>query len=515
MDIATVGIPKTHETTEQQPIDIYRDTLLITLQTAAHHATRQRSILASFTFPITAYESVRAFQGARQAQLGECFFWEHPVEKQALVGVGAELTIETRGNLCFTEAASAWRDVMQDAVVRYADAQALAQGGPIFFGGFAFDPLSARTRLWADFPDGLLLLPSLLVSYKDSDVTLTVNRMIGGEDDIERCVNEMIAGAKRLRSAIERVQRIALVDTIDTDEQAMQSTPTIQDMRPASEWMALVAETMQGIQQGEYEKVVLARGVQVLLGGSTATFDIAATLQQLCQQYPDTYVFAIQRGERFFVGATPERLVQARDGQIRTMALAGSAARGATDEEDIQIGTELLQSPKNNAEHALVVAEVHDALLTHCTHVHVVEKPQLLKLKNVQHLKTPIIGELLPGRCILDVMAHLHPTPAVGGFPREAALTAIRDTEHLDRGWYAGPLGWIGASGHGEFAVALRSGLIDGHTATLFAGCGIVAHSDPESEYAESCLKLQVMLRGLQVDYHMDPSYQESSQCMQ
>jgi isochorismate synthase len=314
----------------------------------------------------------------------------------------------------------------------------------------------------------------------------------------------MIARAKRLHSAIERVQRIALPDNIDTHEQAMHCTPTIVDMRPASEWMALVAETVQRIQYGAYEKVVLARGVQISLSIPTVMFDIAATLQQLCQQYPDTYVFAIQRGERFFVGATPERLVQAMDGQIRTMALAGSAPRGVTEAEDMQMGMELLQSRKNNAEHALVVAEVHDALLTHCTHVLVAEKPQLLKLKNVQHLKTPVVGELLPGRCILDVMAHLHPTPAVGGFPREAALMAIRDTENLDRGWYAGPLGWIGASGYGEFAVALRSGLIAGNTATLFAGCGIVADSDPESEYTESCLKLQVMLRGLQVRGHDD-----------
>ena len=166
MDIATVGIPKTHESPRQQPIDIYRGTLLTTLQTAAHHATRRHGrILASFTYLITASDSVCTFQGARQAQLGECFFWEHPVEQQALVGVGTELTIETHGNSCFTEAASAWRNVMQDAVVRYADAQASAQGGPVFFGGFAFDPLSARTSLWADFPDGLLILPSLLVSY--------------------------------------------------------------------------------------------------------------------------------------------------------------------------------------------------------------------------------------------------------------------------------------------------------------------------------------------------------------
>jgi isochorismate synthase len=251
------------------------------------------------------------------------------------------------------------------------------------------------------------------------------------------------------------------------------------------------------IQQGAFEKVVLARDMQVMLNDPTGTFDIDATLQRLRESYPAAYVFAVQRGERFFVGATPERLVQAQDGQIHTMALAGSARRGETEEEDAQLGTELLQSEKNNSEHAIVVAMVREALENHCTSVHVSAAPQLLKLKNLQHLKTPIAGELIPGRCILDVIADLHPTPAVGGFPRHAALEAIRNTEKLDRGWYAGPLGWIGASGHGEFAVALRSGLIDGSKATLFAGCGIVSGSDPQTEYAESCLKFQVMLRGL------------------
>ena len=197
------------------------------------------------------------------------------------------------------------------------------------------------------------------------------------------------------------------------------------------------------------------------------------------------------------MGATPERLVQAQDGQIHTMALAGSAQRGETTAEDAQLGADLLQSEKNNNEHAIVVAMVWEALKNHCTSVHASTAPQLLKLKNLQHLMTPFAGELIPGQCILDVLADLHPTPAVGGFPRQAALAAIRETEKLDRGWYAGPLGWIGANGHGEFAVALRSGLIDGGQATLFAGCGIVSSSDPQAEYAESNLKFQVMLRGL------------------
>jgi isochorismate synthase len=205
----------------------------------------------------------------------------------------------------------------------------------------------------------------------------------------------------------------------------------------------------------------------------------------------------MQRGTRFFVGATPERLVQAQDGNIYTMALAGSAPRGATPAEDERIGNALLQSEKNRTEHAIVVGQVEAVLAQHCHHVEVAREPRLLKLKNVQHLETPVKGTLLPQRCILDVIADLHPTPAVGGFPREDALATIRRVEQLDRGWYAGPLGWIGASGHGEFAVALRSGLIEQSEATLFAGCGIVGDSEPRSEYEESRLKLQVMLRSL------------------
>jgi isochorismate synthase len=261
--------------------------------------------------------------------------------------------------------------------------------------------------------------------------------------------------------------------------------------------METVANMVEKISHGAFEKVVLAREINVILDGSPGVIDISTTLQRLRESYPTASVFAMQRGERFFVGATPERLVQARNGQIYTMALAGSARRGETAEEDVQIGSELLQSGKNNNEHAIVVAMMREALKKHCTHVHISAAPQLLKLKNVQHLKTSITGELIAGRCMLDIMEDLHPTPAVGGFPRYAALEAIRNAEKLDRGWYAGPLGWIGASGHGEFAVALRSGLIDGREARLFAGCGIVADSEPQAEFAESCLKFQVMLRAL------------------
>jgi isochorismate synthase len=313
--------------------------------------------------------------------------------------------------------------------------------------------------------------------------------MIQASDDVEQCAQEIEARVRHLQAAIEHAPTVPLEDPF--------SQFSIHEMRPASEWMEMVTNMVDMIQQSAFEKVVLARDIQVMLNDPTEVFDISLTLQRLRESYPAAYVFAMQRGERFFVGATPEQLVQAQDGHIHTFALAGSVRRGETEEEDAQLGTELLQSEKNNKEHAIVVAMMQEALKNHCTNVRISPTPQLLQLKNLQHLKTPIAGELIPGRCILDVMADLHPTPAVGGFPRPAALEAIRNTEKLDRGWYAGPLGWIGASGHGEFAVALRSGLIDGNKATLFAGCGIVSNSDPQDEYAESCLKFQVMLRGL------------------
>ena len=379
---------------------------------------------------------------------------------------------------------------MNDAVVTYAPATMPTPGsGPVLFGGFAFDPLSPRTQLWAEFPGGLLILPRFLLSYSANHVTLTINRMIQASDNIEQSVQEIEAGMRHLQAAIERAPITPREETFNQF--------SIHEVQPASEWMEMVANVVGMIQQDAFEKVVLARDIQVVLNDPAGAFDISATLQRLRESYPAAYVFAVQRGERFFVGATPERLVQAQDGQIHTMALAGSARRGETAGEDAQLGTELLQSEKNNSEHAIVVAMVREALESHCTNVRVSAAPQLLKLKNLQHLKTPIAGELVPGRCILDVLADLHPTPAVGGFPRHATLETIRNTEKLDRGWYAGPLGWIGAGGHGEFAVALRSGLIDGSKATLFAGCGIVSNSDPQAEYAESDLKFQVMLRGL------------------
>ncbi len=505
-----------HTALTHASLDQYLPALLATLQDAATRAIQlEQNVIASFTMPIQSYDALQALTGARKARLGDVLFWEQPSEQNALVGVGAATTIATSGSTPASNAARQWRTLLQNAVTSYAedveDIDATYGHGPLFFGGFAFDPENTFTPLWADFPAGLLILPRFLLLHSGTQSVLTMHVLLQSHENVEQNFQQLIDDAEALLTAIENSTDIGNVN--DRDAGRPQGSPLhvgnkmglnssaeklmIQDTLPASAWMQKVAEVANDIRQGKFEKVVLARSVQVTLTEAAFSFSVETVLSRLRASYPSTYIFALQRGERFFVGATPERLVQAQNGQIHTMALAGSAPRGTTVEEDERIGVDLLRSEKNSIEHSIVVARVREALLAHCRKVSVSETPRLLKLRNVQHLQTPIVAELLPGRCILDVIADLHPTPAVGGFPREEALAAIRRIEQMDRGWYAGPVGWIGASGHGEFAVALRSGLVSEHEAILFAGCGIVGDSNPQSEYEESCLKLQVMLRGL------------------
>jgi isochorismate synthase len=265
---------------------------------------------------------------------------------------------------------------------------------------------------------------------------------------------------------------------------------------PPAAWRALVAAMARGIRHGQLgvEKVVLARAERV-----SASVDPATALARLAHEYPSCTIFAIGHGDGVFLGATPERLVQLRGGVAATMALAGSVGRGADPAADADLAARLLASPKDRAEHAIVVRAQRSALTEVCTSVVADAEPHVRKLSNVQHLLTPIRGQLRPDRGIFDLLERLHPTPAVGGFPRQRALELIRQHEQLDRGWYAGPIGWVNRAGEGEFVVAIRSALLRGKSATLFAGCGIVGDSDLTGEYAESKWKLRPMLAALGV----------------
>jgi len=262
----------------------------------------------------------------------------------------------------------------------------------------------------------------------------------------------------------------------------------------SKQWTRLVAEVVQEVRSGDVEKLVLAREVRAHAEAPLVWGDV---LRRLTDRYSACTTFAFARGDTCFLGSTPERLIRHDWKTVRANYLAGSAARGVTEDEDRRLSRTLLNDRKEQHEHALVVDALRDALQPLCASLDVPDEPRLLSMPNVQHLHTPVEGVLRNDVHILNLVDRLHPTPAVGGVPKAAACALIQTHEPFDRGWYAGPVGWFDGRGDGEFVVAIRSALLQGPDALLYAGCGIVDGSDPDREYAESRLKLEPMLWAL------------------
>jgi isochorismate synthase len=256
-----------------------------------------------------------------------------------------------------------------------------------------------------------------------------------------------------------------------------------------------VARSAGAVGRGRLDKVVLARRVDL---EAAAPIDVGDVLRRLEATAPGATIFALPgAGERAFLGATPETLVVTRGREFRTMALAGSIGRGASEAEDERLAGELLASDKDREEHAVVVQMLRATLAPLTERLDVARTPHVVRLRTVQHLASHVSGTLGTEEGILSLVGRLHPTPAVGGWPRDLALELIDEQEGIDRGWYAGPVGWVGADGDGAFVVGIRSGVLDATQATLFAGCGIVADSEPDREWDESEMKLRALASAL------------------
>jgi menaquinone-specific isochorismate synthase len=253
----------------------------------------------------------------------------------------------------------------------------------------------------------------------------------------------------------------------------------------------VVAEELK---TGSLKKVVLARELRLLFDHHVKA-DII--LENLYNQQRDSFIFVFESNGDCFIGATPERLVKKQGKNVFSTCLAGSIGRGKNEEEDNILGQTLLNDQKNMNEHGFVVEMIKKALGEFCDEIILPDKPQLMKIRDIQHLYTPVIGRCQKDASLLLLVERLHPTPALGGLPKQEAVEKIRQVEELDRGFYAAPLGWVDYRGNGEFSVSIRSGLIQGKEASLFAGCGVVANSDSESEYLETSLKFTPMLRAL------------------
>jgi menaquinone-specific isochorismate synthase len=258
---------------------------------------------------------------------------------------------------------------------------------------------------------------------------------------------------------------------------------------PGPQWEQAVAEAVTEIKAGRLRKVVLA---QDLFATAAEIIDVRAVARRLADRYPDCFTFACDG----MVGATPELLIRQSGRQVSALVLAGTTPRGDDPAQDEALGAALLASAKNTEEHAYAVASMREALGPLCDELDSQPRPGLIKLPNLQHLGTWVRGTLAAEgapRSALGLAAAVHPTAAVAGTPTGTALELIRELEHMDRERYAGPVGWVDADGNGEWGIALRCAQLSGRTARLFAGCGIVAGSDPAAELAEAQVKFRAM----------------------
>jgi salicylate biosynthesis isochorismate synthase/menaquinone-specific isochorismate synthase len=260
---------------------------------------------------------------------------------------------------------------------------------------------------------------------------------------------------------------------------------------PPEHFEAAVARATERIGAGELAKIVLAREVEV---HAPQPFDAAAIYGVLREAFGACYVYAVGRGDATFIGATPELLVRREGQRATTLALAGSTGRSADPAVDDHLGERLLRSDKDRHEHAIVARRIEQALSARAVWVAAAPEPAIVKIANIQHLATPIRAQLAAPIGALELAGALHPTPAVGGEPQSSAEPLIPALEGLDRGWYAGALGWIDAREDGELCVALRCALLRGAHARCYAGVGVVRDSDPAAELAETEIKLDALL---------------------
>jgi menaquinone-specific isochorismate synthase len=372
---------------------------------------------------------------------------------EGLVGWGEALRIEASGANRIQDLATKWREVAGNAEVD--DQVKLPGTGLVAFGSIAFADSSAAASL--------LIVPKVLLGVRDGRAWLTTVE-IGAES------------AKFWQTAGKYGHNAPVA--LNPGSQS-----------PAG-FMQSVVDAVKAISNGELEKVVLARD---LVGTLPEDFDIRSSLVKLADRFPTCWVYSVDG----LFGASPELLVRVAHGQVSARVLAGTAGRGTDPEVDKAISAALAASSKNTTEHAFAVDSLVQTLKPFCEHVDADPKPFSLALPNLWHLASDVHGVLREEASVLDLAAALHPTAAVAGTPRLEAQQLLGALEPFDRGRYAGPVGWIGADGDGEWAIALRGAQIEGSQVTAFAGCGIVAGSEPEAELAETDLKFSPIREAL------------------
>ncbi len=430
--------------------------------------------------------------------------WAAPAESgddRCLLAIGVSRARHPEGAGRFREAAALWELLDQSLVeLPRAAGGEVARGLPVLFAGFAFSATSAtRSELWRGWGDSALWVPEILIHRYRGRTRAALAISAGPGAAPEGVCDRIEAAAARL-------------DRLLAEERAPRPAPSVagknkmarvgRDAAAWELWRDRVEAARADVREGRLRKVVLARTerFQPISGraGPGRRFDPLDTALTLRERQTRCTTFCVRLPDgRSFVGATPEELVRLEDRRVQTMALAGTRSRGWDAASDEALAGELLASDKDRREQALVAEDIRAALAPVVRDLHIPRRPSIARFADVQHLKTAISARLEDGVNLFDLVERLHPTPAVGGLPRREALSWLDANEGLDRGWYAGPLGWVAPGGDGVFVVAIRSALLRGSEAAAFAGCGLVERSDARAEWQETIFKLRAISQSL------------------
>ncbi|WP_318617678.1 isochorismate synthase [Sporosarcina sp. YIM B06819] len=406
------------------------------------------------------------------------FYWQNADKTMTLVGIGHATVLTSEGvNERFAHISSAWNTLRAALIKEEKDME------PVLFGGFSFDPKSVKEAEWKIFPSAYFVVPSFQLIIKNGKTSISINLVT------ESC--EAAEEFEQLREERDRLIHIAQVEDFN-----LLAKPTVVSIEEIAkdDYMQAVADVTEKINNGEAEKVVIARSVQLNFDNEVPA---VTALHHISNEQQESYHFGLQKDGQLFFGATPERLIEISAGRAYSACVAGSIKRGKSAAEDRAFGEELLEDHKNREEHQYVVNMISQVFQTFCTNITMPKVPKLMKIRDIQHLFTPIEGQVEQGTDIFSLVQALHPTPALGGVPTNVSMDMIRSEENMDRGYYAAPIGWTDTAGNGEFAVAIRSALLDGDRAYLYAGGGIVADSDPDQEYDETWVKFRPVMRAL------------------
>jgi menaquinone-specific isochorismate synthase len=442
-----------------------------------------RSVLASITAPLPANADPCAIVCASRRAGEDWFVLEHREHGGAAVAaLGAAARLEAGGPGRFAELAARWRTLAAEAVGD--DVVVPAAAGPLALGGFSFADEGGRSPTWDGFAPASLVVPEVSIARGERGgerlVALTLTACAAPDDVPEQLLRRLLARVAELREA-----PLPLLDPAPTGRFQVSS------VMPPEHYEQAVARGVAAIRDGALEKIVLAREVLVR---APQPHDAAAVFGVLREAFPACFVFCVGHGDATLVAASPELLIRREGLRASTLALAGSTRRSADPAVDDHLGEGLLRSHKDRAEQAIVTRRIERTLRPHALWVTAAPEPALVRVANIQHLATPIRAQLARPIDVIELVGLMHPTPAVGGEPLDVAAPLIPALEGLDRGWYAGPVGWSDRNGDGEFCVALRCALLRGRDAHCYAGVGVVSESDPASELAETEIKLSALL---------------------